>query len=333
LFYTTTTREYLDWFVNLVKSDPTIDSIGFLGDWHESRSNLHIDTMNLSKELVGKLDALGLPIFFVVGNHDLFNRQSRDIHSCVFFDLFPNVQVIQQPTIMDQFDGKALFSPYLFHTEYDFCLTKQPVQHLLGHFEFKDFVITGYSVKMEHGPDAKQLTEYKNILSGHFHKRQKSGNVSYIGNTFCTSFADANDVERGAAIYEFDKAKITYHNWTNGPQYIKTTLSDLSAGRVEGVLNEKTFVRCIADTAITFEEHRMLKDSFLKEYGVKSAEIIEDKRVARAALTETLSEVDQADLAKMTVDELVEKMLVEVAVENIDGKTLAEIYKTLKLEK
>lgn len=320
----------MDWFCELARTTKGVDCIGFLGDWHESRSNLHIDTLNLTYQLTKKLNDIGLPVYFVVGNHDLFNKHNRDTHSCVFFNMLSNFIVIDQPVIRPEFDGNALFSPYLFHDEYDTKLLGQSAQHLLGHFEFKDFVITGYNVKMDSGPDCTQLHEYKKILSGHFHKRQKTRNVEYIGNTFCTSFADANDIQRGACVYEFDKAKTTYINWTEGPQYIKTTLSELSEGKVDAVLTEKTFVRCIADTKITYEEHALLKDTFLKEYGVRAISIEEDKATAKQILAETLPGITNDELAKSTTDELVHKMLSQLTVDGINNKTLVELYKSLK---
>ena len=329
LFYTTTTLDYMEWFCSLVKQDPTIDCIGFLGDWHESRNSIYIDTLNISNQLITKLNDLGLPIFFVVGNHDLATRHTRDIHSCVFFERFENVIVIDQPTIYPHFSGSALFSPYLFHTEYEFCLTKQPVRHLLGHFEFKDFVITGYNIKMEHGPDADELKEYDTILSGHFHKRQKQSNVQYIGNTFCTSFADANDVERGACVYQFDTKTTTYHNWNGGPRFVKTTLTQLAEGRLTAPINDKTFIRCIADVEISYEEHTQLKQEFIKRYGVRSVLIEEDKQAVKERISEALPGIGEEELANSTVDELVHKMLSNVQIENIDNTLLTDIYKSL----
>lgn len=329
LFYTTNTQEYMDWFCDLVRTTPGVDSIGFLGDWHENRSSIHVDTMNLSFKLSNQLNDLGLPVYFVVGNHDLFNKHNRDLHSCVFFNSLSNFIVVDQPMIRKEFDGGALFSPFLFGPEYDAELLRKPVSHLLGHFEFKDFIVTGYNIKMEHGPDCSVLGDYKKILSGHFHKRQVSRNTEYIGNTFCTSFADANDTARGACIYEFDKAKTTYVNWTGGPQYVKTTLSDLSNGKVNAALTEKTFVRCIADTKITYEEHTLLKDMFMKQYGVRAMTIEEDKVAARAILTETLPGLTNDELAKSSIDELVHKMLSQLTVDGINNKTLTDLYKAL----
>jgi hypothetical protein len=130
-------------------------------------------------------------------------------------------------------------------------------------------------------------------------------------------------------VYEFDKAKTTYFNWTDGQQYIKTTLTELSEGKVNATLTPKTFVRCIADTKITYEEHTLLKDTFLKQYGVRAISIEEDKVAAKAILSETLPGITTDELAKSTVDELVHKMLSQLSVEGINSKTLVELYKAL----
>ena len=73
--------DYVDWFCAQVRSDPTIDHINFLGDWHENRSAINIATLKASLEGARRLNSLGLPIFFIVGNHDLYNRHNREIHS------------------------------------------------------------------------------------------------------------------------------------------------------------------------------------------------------------------------------------------------------------
>jgi len=329
LFYTSITTEYMDWFCQLALTTKGVDCIGFLGDWHETRSSLHIDTLNLSHKLTEQLNAIGLPVYFVVGNHDLFNKHNRDIHSCIFFSKQSNFVLIDQPVIRPEFDGRALFSPFLFPQEYDPQLANQDVAHLLGHFEFKDFVITGHNIKMEHGPDCMELAQYRKILTGHFHKRQKTRNTEYIGNTFCTSFADAHDTQRGACIYEFDSAKTTYIDWAGGPQYIKTTLTELSDGKVNATLTDRTFVRCIADTKISYEEHMLLKQTFIKQYGVRSISIEEDKVAAKSILADTLPGITNDELAKSTVDELVHKMLSQLTVDGINSKVLVELYKAL----
>ena len=70
---------FIDWFCDFVKADPEIDHIMFLGDWNENRSALNIATLNFSYQGAKKLNELGLPVFFIIGNHDMYHRYSREI--------------------------------------------------------------------------------------------------------------------------------------------------------------------------------------------------------------------------------------------------------------
>ena len=71
---------FLDWFCDAVRSDPSIDHVFFLGDWHENRSAQNVSTIKFSYEGASKLNDLGMPIYFCVGNHDLFHRHTRDVY-------------------------------------------------------------------------------------------------------------------------------------------------------------------------------------------------------------------------------------------------------------
>ena len=91
--------EYIDWFCNNVKADAEIDHIIFLGDWHEVRSTINIFTLKHSYEIAKKVNELGLPVYFVIGNHDLYHRSNRDVYSVHPFREFDNFIMIDEPTV------------------------------------------------------------------------------------------------------------------------------------------------------------------------------------------------------------------------------------------
>lgn len=76
--------KYLDWVCDTVKSDGEIDHINFLGDWFQQRNSININTNWMSYEGARKLNALGLPIFFLIGNHDLLSTQPQRVFHCQF---------------------------------------------------------------------------------------------------------------------------------------------------------------------------------------------------------------------------------------------------------
>lgn len=188
---------YIDWICDYVRTSNSVDYIAFLGDWFENRININIFTLDVSYLAAQRLNDLGIPVFFCVGNHDLAERNSREVYSTNSMNALNNFIVVNQPMIRTDIADGVLFCPFLMKDEYD-DLKDVPssVKVWMGHFEFKGFILTGGSVKLEHGPDASQFTKPVAILSGHFHKRQSNKNVHYIGNTFPMDFGDSGDYNR-----------------------------------------------------------------------------------------------------------------------------------------
>ena len=321
---------FVDWFCEQVKSDPSIDYIGFLGDWNENRSALNIATMKYSYLAAKKINDLGLPVFFVVGNHDLYHRHTREVHSVIPFQEFSNFRVIDSPTIIDEIHNKALFSPFLFHDEYSKMTGYLKLPFWAGHFEFKDFMVTGYGMKMPTGPDASDFKGPKYIVSGHFHKRQHSDNIVYIGNTFPMDFGDAGDNQRGMMIYDHVSEVMEFDDWEDCPKYIRTSLTDLLDGTTK-VYNQSR-VKCIADVPITYEESAYIKQKYVEDFNLREF-VLEESSEIQAALTSTdTDELDallETEFAGATIDELVVQMLGSINSEHIDNNVLVEQYKRL----
>jgi DNA repair exonuclease SbcCD nuclease subunit len=322
---------FMKWFCEQVKKDPSITHLGFLGDWFESRSAINIETLEFSYQGLKLVNDLGLPIMFMVGNHDLHKRHTRDIHSVNIFNEFKNIAVIDEPTIVNE---KYLFSPYLFNHEYEKLVS---VQHkmdvIFGHFEFRNFVITGYNVKMQHGPDHTLFKNPKHIFSGHFHKRQAHDNVIYMGNTFGMDFGDAGDYERGMMKYNFGTDKIEFINWEDGPKYYKTTLTKVVNGKWEPLPQMK--VKCLVDIDLTYTEAQEIKSTMLETYNLREF-ILEENKALKQELLEGEEEPDAEEefMEYASIDELVIAQLESIAPEKgspIDAKTLVRIYKSLNI--
>lgn len=319
--------QYVNWFSKQVKKNKDIDFIGFLGDWNENRSALNIATLNYAYAGAKILDEIGLPVYFVVGNHDLYHRHTREIHSVIHHNQFNNFIVIDKPTIVEEIVGGALFSPYLFHEEYPELTSHLSIPNWFGHFEFKGFQVTGYSVVMPTGPDPNDFQGPKNIFSGHFHKRQEAYNIRYIGNTFPMDFSDAGDENRGMAIFDVFNDQTTYINWSDCPRYTKTCLSNILDNTVE--IHPHSRVRCIVDIPISFEEGTYLRQKFMEDFHLREF-VFEESREIAQALSETETSVNVNDKLA-TVDELVVQMLNDINVEQLDNNLLMDIYKQIRV--
>lgn len=301
--------------------DPSIDHIAFLGDWFDHRSSINVDTMNYSYQGAKMINDLGLPVYFIVGNHDMYHRHSRDVYSTVQFNEFDRFTLINEPTVFDEIGkGGALFCPYLFHHEYDILKEYVHLDTWWGHFEFRGFIVTGASVVMPTGPECDEYAGPV-IFSGHFHKRQVNKQTVYIGNAFPQNFADAGDFARGMCVYDHTQGQMEFYDWEQGPRYQKCTLSSLidkSAKLFKGAR-----VRCVVDVEISFEESAKLKQAFVAKYDLREFTLEESKDITNALKFGEGAE-DVGDIK--SVDELIMEMLNNIEAPQIDKGMLIQIY-------
>lgn len=317
---------YIIWFCEQIKNDPEIDHIIFMGDWHENRSALNISTLKFSYLGAKTLDRLGLPVFFIIGNHDLYHRHSREIHSVLPFQELENFIIVDEPTINENIGNGILLSPYLFHNEYPNLEKYLQIPVWAGHFEFKGFVVTGSSVTMPTGPDPLDYKGPEIIFSGHFHKRQANDQIVYIGNTFPMDFGDAGDDERGMATYNHITKETNFINWEACPKYVKTTLSDIIEENV--IIHPNSRVKCIVDIPVSFEETTYIRQKYTDDFTLREF-ILEESADLSNTLSNTESSVNTSDNLA-SVNELVMQMLHEIESDHIDNKLLIDIYKSLK---
>lgn len=319
---------FIHWFCEQVKQDKAIDHIVFLGDWHEQRAAINGLTLDFSYRSAQILNDLGLPIYMIVGNHDLYYRHNRNIYSTTFFQSLDNFILIDKPKVFEELgNSKTLISAFLFPQEYTENYTLlNSMDVVFGHFEFKGYVITGEdTVVMEHGPDSDDYNKPKRIFTGHFHKRQGKSNVQYIGSTFPMDFSDANDVERGMMVYDYLKDDVKFIDWPDCPTYTKTTLSSLLTDHKK-ILKNGASVKCLADQDITLEESNKLREKFVTKYNLReftfeeqsTTEIIED------------TDMDLSGLELESTTSIVTTLLGRIKETKIKPDKLIKIYKETK---
>lgn len=144
---------FIKFFINEVQKDKEIDHIVFLGDWHEHRSAINGMTLNYSYEGAKLLNSLDLPIYWLVGNHDLYYRNSRGIFTTGPFDSLSNINLINEPTVIKEIGNKTLFSPYLFPHEFSVLDKFKDIPVWNMHADAKGFVLTGETKTSDHGLD------------------------------------------------------------------------------------------------------------------------------------------------------------------------------------
>ncbi len=219
-------------------------------------------------------------------------------------------------------------TPYIFRDEYPTLAADiNASKYVMGHFEFRDFIITGTDQKIEHGPDASNFSGPEYIFSGHFHKRQTNKNIIYIGNTFPTNFGDAGDKERGCAVFDIENNDIYFHDWEDAPLFFKTRLSKILDG--ECTFPPRSRVRCLLDLDIGYSEVQTLREGMLSEFQLREFSVEHDVSAHQELLSEGLQLEGDIDLASL--DNTVRKLIYEGVAPSptIDPKTLIKLYEEL----
>lgn len=309
-------EEFIDWFIDNAKKEGCDTGI-FLGDWSHNRNSLNLITLDTSIRCLEKLGAAFEQFFWFPGNHDLFYKDKRDIHSSAFGRHIPGITVVENVRTI----GDVTLVPWLVGDEWK-TISKTKSRYMFGHFELPLFYMNAMVQMPDHGelqPDHFKHQEY--VFSGHFHKRQNRGKIWYIGNAFPHNFSDTWDDERGMMVLEWGSVP-KFLNWDNCPKFRTVKLSEL-IDKKDTLMKSKMYLRVNLDIDISFEEANFIKETFINDYDVREISLIQDKVNLESSID------DNPDTKFESVDQIVLESLVAVESEQFDKKVLLEIYNNL----
>ena len=66
---------FIDWFIAKAKEEGCETGM-FLGDWHNHRASINLQTLQFSVRALEKLSAAFDTFYFIPGNHDLYYRDN-----------------------------------------------------------------------------------------------------------------------------------------------------------------------------------------------------------------------------------------------------------------
>lgn len=308
-------NDFVDWYIAEAKKEGCDTGI-FLGDWHHNRNSLNITTMDHSLRALEKLGAAFDQFFFFPGNHDLYYKDKRDIHSVEFGKYIPGVTIVHKPMTI----GDVTMCPWLVGDEWK-TIGKKGGKYIFGHFELPSFFMNAMVQMPDHGEI--QLDSFKGYelgFSGHFHKRQVKQNMHYIGNAFPHNYADAWDDDRGMMILEWGKQPV-YKTWLDAPKFRTVKLSKL-IDEADDLLLSKMHLRVGLDIDISYEEASFIKEKFIADYDIRELTLIPEKKEVEINTTIDIQTFE-------SVDQIVSNQLVNIESDTYDNKVLLSIYNSL----
>lgn len=309
-------EDFVDWFIAKAKEEGAETCI-FLGDWHHNRNSINLITLDTSLRCLEKLGAAFEQFFWFPGNHDLFYKDKRDIHSSAFGRHIPGVTVVDSITTLDD----VTLVPWLVGDEWK-TISQVKSKYMFGHFELPLFYMNAMVQMPDHGElQASHFQHQDYVFSGHFHKRQQKGKIVYIGNAFPHNYSDSWDDDRGMMILEWG-GKPEYHAWEDAPKFRTITLSKLIDEK-DKVMKSKMYLKVNLDIDITYEEANFIKETYIEEHDIRDISLIQEKNNIESSTD------DNPDTTFESVDQIVTEQLLNIDSDTIDSKTLLEIYNNL----
>jgi DNA repair exonuclease SbcCD nuclease subunit len=308
-------EDFVDWFIAEAKKEGCDTGI-FLGDWHHNRNSLNMLTMVSSVKALEKLGKAFDQFYFFPGNHDLYYKDKRDVHSVDWGRHIPGVTIVNEITTI----GDTTMVPWLIGEEWK-KMEKLKSRYVFGHFELPLFMMNAMVQMPDHGE--LQASNFKNpeyVFSGHFHKRQAKQNIVYIGNAFPHNYADAWDDDRGMMILEHG-GKPQYKVWPDAPKFKTVKLSQL-IDEGDDLIKSKTYLRVGIDIDISYEEASYIKETFLANGDLRELTLIPEKKEV-----EINNDIDVEHFE--SVDQIVSNQIANIQSDNYDSKVLLAIYNNL----
>lgn len=307
---------FVDWFIEQAQAEGC--EVGmFLGDWHNHRASINLQTLQFSLRALERLSAAFERFYFIPGNHDLYYRDRRDIHGVEWARHLPNI-IICNDWLQE---GDVVIAPWLVGNDHR-RVPRLSARYMFGHFELPSFKMNAMVEMPDHGEiNADAFKGFERVFSGHFHLRQQKHNINYIGNAFPHNFSDAGDDQRGMMILAWGEDPV-YQAWPGQPRYRVLNLSEI-IDRADTVLAEKMHVRVQLDIEISYEEANYIKDTFVGQYNLREMALIPNRT---SGVSEDLA---PGSVKFESVDQIVVDQITRIESEFYDPKLLLKIYQTL----
>lgn len=172
--------------------------------------------------------------FIIVGNHDLINEKGVE-HSLNF--LRPYAHIVEEPLIYGPED--LILVPYMSNV---FDLNKvmaiginsirRKPSIMIMHQGFQGAHLGDYvQDKTSINPDSVKKF---NVISGHYHRHQTLGTVTYIGSPYTMSFGEANDGPKGFLVL-YDDGSYTREILNLRKHVILEVQHDTHIGPIPGI--------------------------------------------------------------------------------------------------
>lgn len=191
-----------------------IDRIVHLGDVVDRRKFINFSIWHKwQHDFFNRLHLeFNLPMDMLVGNHDVYFRNTNDINALdELLAYYPNIRIFREAQDIQYDSLNVALVPWINTGNFERTMeylktTKAPI--IFGHLEISGFEMDRGNVCLT-GLTKAVFDRFDMVLSGHFHHRSSDGVIYYLGNQYEMTWADFED-PRGFHIFDTETRDLTF---------------------------------------------------------------------------------------------------------------------------
>ena len=306
---------------------PTLEKEGIktvlhLGDCFDVRKGIDYWSLDWAKRVFfDPLQDRGIQVHIVVGNHDIFYKNTLKINAPgLNLNEYENVTCYSSPQDVRVEGENVFFIPWICEDnaeEFVESMAYSEASVAMGHLEIAGFY-ANQNYQCQHGTDARVFSQFSKVFSGHFHKKNSNGNITYLGNPYQLYWNDEGDT-RGFHLFDLGTEELEF---IENPysMYSKIYYNEDESKLFNPHKHENKYIKLIVEKS-TPRKLSKLVDS-LYQVGIHDLKIIENFEIA----LEDDVEVEAEDTLTTLTN------YVNALEEDVDKGNLIEIFKSLYVE-
>jgi len=270
---------YENQFFPYVKSHPEITTFLHMGDCLDRRKYINYKiAKDFRERFIKGLDELNIPCHFIVGNHDIYYKNTLDVNCYNELTLPERSGVYSEPTIVSIDGYDMAFIPWLTEENQSqfYSLINEPgVQVAFGHLEVSGFEMHS-GMMSQTGISKTIFNKFDMVMSGHFHKRSTDGHIYYLGCPYEMTWADCDD-PKGFHVFDTDTRELEFipnerHIFEKIHYNDKTT----NYSEVDVSQYDQKFVKVFVENRDDYYAFDKFLDRLYNDISVHDLKVIED---------------------------------------------------------
>ncbi len=312
-----------------------IKTIIQLGDLMDNRNKVSVNVLHhLKKDFFDVMKKEEIELYTLIGNHDIYHKDTREIHSLELFnEIYNNFHIINDITTLNISDKKLLIVPWVLPDEkYNFA-DYLDTNYIFGHFETNGVeMVKGINCNSSHAFDMDSFKGIK-TFSGHFHLRRyyENSNIFYVGTPNQINWSDYNE-QKGFHVLDIPSGNLEFIENTVSTKHIKIIIN--SEDKSLEILGLNDILRFKIDSKLDFTIFKKHKAKiYIDKDNVFNKSVIE--KLDTELQSYRIELLDKEDVEESTLDEktnYVDFDVVQAIKENIRTDYQKQVFNDIYTE-